>query len=183
MRRVLTIMILIISLSPPLWAHKVNVFAYVEGGKVYTESYFSDGTPCKKSKIEVYDQSGNKILEGITDEKGNFSFPVPGKGEIKIVLLASMGHRAETTLSAEDMMGAEEPEPTTSEASTPSGRNLTTDELKKAIGEAVREGINPLVREIQEEKNRIRISDVIGGIGYIIGIWGTISLILSRKRR
>ncbi|HID55178.1 TPA: hypothetical protein EYP37_01520 [Candidatus Poribacteria bacterium] len=169
------ILILTLFLSPPLWAHKVNIFAYVERGKVYTESYFSDGTPCKRAKIEVYDQSGKKILEGVTDEKGDFSFPLPAKRSVRIVLLASMGHRAETTLSAEDMT-------TTSETPVPSGQGVTADEPKKAIGEAVREGINPLIREIRRERNRIRISDVIGGIGYIIGIWGTISLILSRKR-
>lgn len=74
-------------------AHKVNIFAYVEGGTVFTESYFNDGKKCIKSKIEVFDNTGDKLLEGITDKTGEFSFKVPGKTNLKIVLTASMGHR------------------------------------------------------------------------------------------
>ena len=49
------------------FAHKVNVFAYVEDGKIYTESYFNDGKKCVDSKIEVFDNHGKKLLEGLTD--------------------------------------------------------------------------------------------------------------------
>jgi len=31
-------------------AHKVNLFAYAEAGKVYTESYFPDGRPVEGGK-------------------------------------------------------------------------------------------------------------------------------------
>jgi nickel transport protein len=60
-----------------VFAHKVNVFAYVEGDKIYSESYFNDGKKCVDSKIEVFDNQENKLLEGITDENGEFSFKTP----------------------------------------------------------------------------------------------------------
>lgn len=44
------------------WAHKVNVFAYVEGGKIFTESYFPDGKKIEGGTIEVRDASGTKLL-------------------------------------------------------------------------------------------------------------------------
>ena len=47
--------LIIIMMDVSVFAHKVNVFAYVEGEKIYTESYFNDGKKCIDSKIEVFD--------------------------------------------------------------------------------------------------------------------------------
>jgi nickel transport protein len=179
MKRVLALLLLALFVSPSLWAHKVNVFAYVEDGKVYTESYFNDGSPCKNAKIEVYDKADAKLLEGTTDEKGFFVFPVPKRDDLRIVLIASMGHRAETTLTADEIGELTEAQGEPSLQTM----GISPDELKKVVGEAVREGINPLVRTLQEERSRVRFGEVIGGIGYILGIWGTISFILSRRKR
>ena len=40
---VIFIFLIIIMMDVSVFAHKVNIFAYVEGDKVYTESYFNDG--------------------------------------------------------------------------------------------------------------------------------------------
>lgn len=77
----------------PVAAHKVNLFAYVEGGKVYTESYFPDGKAVELGRVSVYDGQGVLLLEGATDDKGVFSFPVPKVDDLKIVIEAGMGHK------------------------------------------------------------------------------------------
>ena len=74
-------------------AHKVNVFAYVEGGVVYTESYFPDGTPVESGKVLVFDSQGKLLLEGGTDKGGLFSFGVPKVDDLTIVIEATMGHK------------------------------------------------------------------------------------------
>jgi nickel transport protein len=79
-------------------AHKVSVFAYTESGTVYTESYFSDGSPVAKGTIEVYDSDGDLLLTGKTDPKGLFNFLIPKKDALKIVIEASMGHKNSFTL-------------------------------------------------------------------------------------
>lgn len=80
-------------LSGTALAHKVNVFAYVEAGKVYTESYFPDGSPVEGGKVLVYDSQNNLLLEGVTDKKGLFSFAVPKVDDLNIVIEATMGHK------------------------------------------------------------------------------------------
>ena len=85
------------------WAHKVNVFAYVEGGKVYTESYFPDGRKVESGAIEVRDASGAKLLEGKTDSQGLFSFPLPKKEDLTITLDATMGHKNSFVLKKSEM--------------------------------------------------------------------------------
>ena len=74
-------------------AHKVNLFAYAEGGKIYTESYFPNGKAVVGGKVLVYDSQDNMILEGVTDNDGLFSFDIPKIDDFNIVINASMGHK------------------------------------------------------------------------------------------
>ncbi|MCK5227172.1 MAG: carboxypeptidase regulatory-like domain-containing protein [Desulfobulbaceae bacterium] len=86
----------------PATAHKVNIFAYVEGDTGYTESYFPDGKPVEGGTIEVLGPAGNKLLEGKTDQEGLFSFPLPAKDDLTIVINASMGHKSKFLLKKSD---------------------------------------------------------------------------------
>ena len=84
-------------------AHRVNLFAWVEGDTVYVESKFSSSRRVKKGKIIVTDPAGTQLLTGTTNENGEFSFKVPKKTELKIVLVAGTGHRAEWTIPASEI--------------------------------------------------------------------------------
>jgi nickel transport protein len=77
----------------PAHAHKVNVFAYVEDGKIYIESYFPDGKPAEGGAIEVLDSQSQKVAAGVTDKEGKCVIPVPKKDDLTIVINASMGHK------------------------------------------------------------------------------------------
>lgn len=86
------------------WAHKVNLFAYAEGGTVYVESYFPDGSPVVQGNLRVTDAKGTQVFEGTTDAQGKAHFPVPSeKADLTIELNASMGHRAVFTLKKSEM--------------------------------------------------------------------------------
>jgi nickel transport protein len=80
-------------------AHRVNLFAWVEGDTVYVESKFSSGKHVNGGKITVTDPKGTVLINATTDENGKFSFKVPQKTELKIVLEAGTGHRAEWTIA------------------------------------------------------------------------------------
>ena len=86
------------SVSPSAFAHKVNIYAYVEGDTVFTESYFPDGKKVQSGKISVYGDRGQLLLEGVTGADGRFEFELPLENRLKIVLDASMGHRDEYIL-------------------------------------------------------------------------------------
>ncbi|MBR9986534.1 MAG: carboxypeptidase regulatory-like domain-containing protein [Desulfosarcina sp.] len=74
-------------------AHRVNLFAYAEGGKIYTESYFPDGRPVEGGKVLVYDSQDKLLLEDVTDTEGLFSFDIPKVDDLNIVIEATMGHK------------------------------------------------------------------------------------------
>jgi len=185
------IFLIIMMINIPVFAHKVNIFAYVEGDKVYSESYFNDGKKCVDSKIEVFDNQGDKLLEGLTDEEGMFSFEIPPEdvidGDLKIVLIASMGHRAEYTISADelgDTVGSikeklEEPVSVVS----PEVSSFDLKEIQSLIEDALDKKLKPIMKEIKKsQEDKISPTEIIGGIGYIIGIFGIIAYFLSRKR-
>ena len=79
------ILIIIFLINSSAMAHKVTVFAWVEGNTVFTESKFSKGKPAKNAQILVYDKEGRELLEGKTDNKGEFSFKVPKLTDLRIV--------------------------------------------------------------------------------------------------
>lgn len=84
-------------------AHKVNIFAYVEGGTVYTESYFPDGRAVEKGTVLVYDSKQVLLLQGTTDTEGLFSFPAPAPDDLTIVIEAGMGHKNQFVLKKADL--------------------------------------------------------------------------------
>lgn len=186
--------LIIIMINISAFAHKVNIFAYVEGDKVYTESYFNDGKKCIESKIEVFDKQGNKLLEGLTDQEGMFSFKIPLEnvidGDLKLVLTASMGHRAEYIIRADelgDIKGLieekiEEPVSVIS----PETSSVELKEIQSLIEDTLEEKLKPIMREMREikksQEDRISPTEIIGGIGYIIGIFGIVAYFLSRKK-
>jgi nickel transport protein len=97
------LVVVVLLISAVAFAHKVNLFAYVEAGKIYTESYFPDGSPVKKGKVLVYDSQKNLLLKGITDKKGLFSFAVPKVDDLTIVIEATMGHKNTFKLKKADV--------------------------------------------------------------------------------
>lgn len=107
MRSILRLLAVISLLSgcfcSPAWAHKVNIFAYAEGDKVYTESYFANGQKVNSGEIEVVDAAGNRLLTGTTDANGLFVFPLAKKQTLTITVNAGMGHKNSYVLQREEM--------------------------------------------------------------------------------
>jgi len=182
------IQILSIFISSTADAHKVSAYAYREGYKILGECYFVDGSACKNSKVEVYNTKGDKILETLTDEKGKFSFTTKEKGELKIVIPAGEGHRAEYRIEGiKEQVERKEikKEVLKEEKQSKSNQNyLDREELTKMIDEVMDlklQGLRSEIMDLRKQMDRIGLRDIFGGIGYIFGIWGIIMLI-KRKR-
>jgi len=167
------------SYSPAI-AHKVNIFAFKEGDIIYTKSYFNDGRAAVNSVVEVFDAKGEKLLEGMTDKDGKFSFKAPKHTGMKIVLNASMGHRAVFTipgkeipgayaLSKEDIALADKKD--TSEVIT----GMTSEDISTIVDEALEKRLAPVINSILESQRKgPSFTEILGGIGYIFGLMGII---------
>jgi len=190
------------------WAHKVNVFAYVEGDSVVVEGYFSGNVKAQNSVVEVLDSDGKKILEGKTDEKGIWRFKLadlpPINGDIKIVLEGGMGHKADFTLSQAELLGSAQktsaPKPKNEETKI-AGPHLAAAEtsvqvqdpalLKKLVEDALDQKIQPLVKMLSNQQKMLMeqkdkgptMTEIIGGVGWILGIVGVAGYFMGRSRK
>lgn len=188
-------------------AHKVNIYAYAEDSMVHSESYFVDGTKCKNSVLEVFDgRNGTKLLEGKTDEEGKFSFKIPKVTSLKLVLHASMGHQADFTIGEDEVreaMGMKQPPksssvkvPSKSESSTSMNtqkketaeiselKGVSESEIEAIVESVIDRKLKPMERmlvKLQESSGKPGITEIIGGIGYIIGILGIVAYFKARK--
>ncbi len=172
---------------PDCLSHGVFLNAHVEGGMVFVEGGFSDGTLCENAKIEVFDLSGNKLLEGKTGENGVFSFTPPQKIDLKVVLDAGMGHRDEYTILADELPAIVN-EPVASTEAIPVfaadiAVQMSSEEIEAIVDKVIQERLRPLtqlVAKLQRNKG-VSINEIFGGIGYIIGLMGITMYCKSRK--
>ncbi len=185
------IVLFLLCSSVPAFAHRVYIYAWVEGNTVFTESYFSGGVKVKNGLIQVFDLNGEKLTEGHTNSKGEYSFQVPGKSGLRIVVNASMGHRGEYLLKADEIGGiaasqtnaVQQKHVAKTESSSPAG--VDTDQIRKIVEQTLDSRLRPIARSIaklQEEKGP-GLTEVVGGIGYIFGIMGLLLYFRNRKRR
>jgi len=188
MKSILIGLVVLILLPNATLAHKVNLFAYAEDGMVYTESYFSDGRKVMNSTVEVFDAKKNKLLlTGKTDKNGEFSFKIPQATGLRIVLTASMGHKNEYLLSEDEvrdalgMVSASEkslPESVEKEKKQISPKSLTQiydNQLEAIVEQAVEKKTAPIMRKLIKIEKQIQkpsLQEILGGIGYILGLMG-----------
>ena len=175
-------------------AHKLTVFAWVEGDTVHGQSKFSGGRRPKRAQIIVTDPKGHELLKTQTDESGAFSFAVPRKIGLRIQVVAGEGHRGEWLLSAEEL-GApvtksypppSDTPPASSLNENPPASATAGDALaqRRMIEEILDQKLRPVLYKLSEAQTRkVSLQDIIGGIGYIIGLMGIVLYYKSRSRK
>jgi nickel transport protein len=186
--------------AAPAGAHRVNVFAWVEGETVHTESSFPGGKEVNHGKIVVYDdKTGEKLLEAETDDQGKLSFPVPRRTDLRIELTAGMGHKNEWIVRAEEIEAADGGAATLPEsgkppetkalererAAAPPGSTSPADaaQIEKTVEKVLDRRLAPMVKMMAElRQRRTSVADVVGGIGYIIGLAGLGAYIHYRRK-
>ncbi len=92
-RRLIVSLLTVLSFPATGMAHKVNIFAYAEGGIVYAESYFPNGQPVVNGKVLVLNSQQLTLLEGQTDQAGLYQFKAPETDDLTLVIDAGMGHK------------------------------------------------------------------------------------------
>jgi len=183
----------------PAFAHRVMIFAWVEGNTVHTESKTSGGKGIKDATVSVLDSEGNNLLSGKTDAKGMFSFRPPQNTDLAVVLEGEMGHRAEWKVSARELASiSEKPRDRistdTGKEKVPFGNEVSLNPERKVITELSRQEIKDLIEEAFEKKleptyrqlshltqRGPKITEIIGGVGYIFGVVGLALHILNRR--
>jgi nickel transport protein len=201
----LLLLLVLAAWTTPARAHRVLVFAYAEGDTIHTESKFVSDTPVRQGKILVLDaKTGRELLTGQTDDQGKFSFKIPAaaaaeKMDLKIVTEAAMGHRGEWLLKADSYLGgakpASGPAPAPKAPITPAATvspaapeakaaNLDQQALEVALNKALERQLAPINERLAElSMHRTTLTDILGGIGYILGFFGLWAYFQSKRQK
>ena len=205
-------------LSGVCHAHRVNVFAYVDGEVLRVEASFSKSQKVVKGQLRVTDrETGDPVHEGTTDEQGRYSFRpsqaflATGHG-LLITLRAGEGHQNTWEVTPEELLalsaqgdtgrdaggdtGARGHEPAagtlpSAEALSPaeatphpppSTVTMPKDELETLIGKVLDAKLAPIKQSLaRQETSGPGVQDIIGGIGWILGLVGIAAYMKSRK--
>lgn len=190
-------------------AHRVVLFAWIQGDTIFTESQFPNGKKISNGDITVYDRDEALLISGKSDDLGKFSFKIPLQDYLKIVLDAGTGHQANWVFCEKDIKAScpsgidtrvvQFKSPFNKQTATDKTRSdvdsknvLQKDSLKKTCPEVQK--IKNIVEKVLDKKLQPimgmlvkmqdkgpTVTDVFGGIGYILGIMGIAAFFYSRK--
>jgi nickel transport protein len=176
---------LALAVSGPAVAHKLKVFAAAEGAQIQGSTYFAGGSAAGGARVEVRDTEGRVLAELAPDAAGHFAYAARTPMDHVFVALTGDGHQATWTVTSAELAGAfpgsapqqgdPAPPPTTGgvpATAAPSPGGVPDPELLAAVEAAVARQVRPLREEMEIDRDRARLHDILGGIGYIFGIAG-----------
>jgi len=175
--------------SSPALAHKVIASVFASGQTIEGEIGLSNGDMAADTLVEVFDDAGNKLGETKTGDDGFFVF-TPTEHVVHLFRAnLGAGHVAEVRMEIADL-----PEIASPEIATPASQpqaagavndtapaqpvsgsvagGMITDQQTEWLMAAVRQEIKPLRREIAAYKEKNDLQTILGGIGYICGLFG-----------
>ncbi|MEW6351637.1 MAG: hypothetical protein AB1646_21525 [Thermodesulfobacteriota bacterium] len=183
-------------------AHKVGVYAWVAGDAIVVEGYFGGRTKAVDCAVWLLAADGSRLAEARTDVAGVARFALEGlpklTGDVKVILEAGEGHRADYVLRSADLPGSVNAGRQTAET-PPGSPTPTTDphektpqgEEKEALRQAVAEELKPVLQKLatlerlmlKDQDKAPSVRDIVGGIGWILGLVGLSAYFLAGTRR
>lgn len=180
----------------PASAHKLQVFAFAESARIQGSAYFAGGAKAQGATIKMEDAEGHVLAELTPGPDGSFSYTAQAQMDHVIVADSGDGHRAEWRVTAAELAGgfpgsagppAERNSATIGAApdaavasrsnplpiSLPQSTGATSAPIDLAtIERAVARQVGPLREELRAAQDQARLHDILGGIGYILGLVG-----------
>jgi nickel transport protein len=180
----------------PASAHKLQVFAFADGARIEGSAYFAGGAKAQGGTIKVEGAEGRVLAELTPGPDGGFSYLAQSKVDHVIVADSGDGHRAEWRVTAAELAGgfhgsagppAEKNSATIGaapDAAVPSSSDPLPISLPQStvapsapvdlatIERAVARQVGPLREELRAAQDQARLHDIMGGIGYILGLVG-----------
>ncbi|WP_026783490.1 hypothetical protein [Pleomorphomonas koreensis] len=165
---------LLLLFALPAEAHRLKLFAQATGENIAGYGFFIGGGRPQGADLLVTMPDGTEVSRLKTGADGGFSFAPPAPGRYHLSLAAGDGHFAELDISTDGTLAAP--------AAAPPQASVTAD-LDARIEAAVARQIRPLLEAYEAADGRVRFNDLIGGLGWIVGLFGLWAWLRSRRDR
>ncbi|MCP4707573.1 MAG: DUF4198 domain-containing protein [Planctomycetes bacterium] len=177
--------------------HELHLFVSVAGENITGYTYYQGGERVVNVDIEIWGAGDDIVFMGKTDEKGEFIFKPTYQSDYKVVAMSVDGHRAEQEIKASALpsglpeKGEVVENPLSgvpafgwSGAEADAGEIVIAEESLRAIlDESVARQVRPLQEQLAEYESKVRIRDVVGGLGFICGLAGVGMIFASKKQK
>jgi len=189
-------LLFLFTLAFPARAHHLRVFAYSSGREIVVTASFGHNRPAEESRVTVTNNKGTLLFQGRTDTSGQLRFPRPKLSQndkLVITVNGGPGHQGSWTLTPKDLGNANArvkqavKKDLPDKVATRLVSSLTTDErqyLAGLVSEAVAREIEPLKAMMARQmETGPSLQNIIGGIGWIIGLGGLLDLWKTCKKQ
>ena len=154
-------------------AHLLKVHATLVDDHIAGSVQFSGGNPVPHARITIKNDEGEALKTLEADTSGSFKYRPEQAIDLLIIAETHEGHMAQTTLHASEIAVALEP---TSDDKT--GDVSSKVEVERAVARQ----IAPLKRQLSAMEEQRRFQDILGALGYILGLAGLGAWFMSRKQ-
>jgi nickel transport protein len=189
----------------PAEAHSVFIFAWADGDRICTDSYFSKKNPVRGGTVRMLNTKRQELQTGLTNEQGMHCFSPPAEpADLVFVIEAGEGHRGEFRLAASDLEkggilaaapaslnSAPEPldsAPDSLDTAAPldsAPDSLDAAALRRLLREELQAQLSPIRKTLAENSAGRREAgwrEIIGGLGWLAGLAGFALWLVGRGR-
>lgn len=184
LKSILSVVVLCVILPEIAFAHGVKIFAAAEGDLVKGYVYYAGGSRIQNAEIIVLGPDDKKLGQVKTDADGSFAYKTDLVIEHRFVMQTSHGHRAEVAVPAR--VASQEKQIGSAARSYTKSFDLHTKnnkDLEEMINKVVEHEVNTVREQLALHDEKVRLRDIIGGIGYIFGLVGIAGFFQGRKKR
>lgn len=191
MRRPVLVLALLLTAMEHASAHGVITAAWTVGQEVEGEVGFSTGDLAPAGTlVRVFGPDGELLGETRIDGDGLFRFTPTEAVPHRFVADLGQGHVGEVVLGLDELPPipperAASGQPATAATAPPAAVTAGLDEaaLEQIVRTAVQRELVPLKRALAEREQRADLQSIIGGLGYIAGLFGLYFFLQARRRR
>jgi len=180
-------LVLLLLWLPQGLAHRLTMSAWAAGDAVVGEVRLSSGEPAPAgTMVEVYGPDRDLLAETPLNATGQFHFTPTQRLTYTFRADLGAGHAAAVTLTPAELpelSEVTEPAAASAAAALPhSPDQIQADRLEAVIKTAVQREILPLRRDLERLQERTGWRDIIGGLGYVAGVFGLLFFLYGRRR-
>jgi len=162
-------------------AHLLKVFAFtlpVDDNSLLVKGkvYFTGGQTVSGTSVTIYNASGVKVKDTITDVDGKFQVTL-AQESYEIVADTQDGHKATWQIKSAKMSTHDN---TGKNLLAPS--NPSIEQVENIIAAQISTQLTPLTEQIIQLQEKRRFQDIIGAIGYIVGLSGLFLWFRQRQK-